>query len=207
MTAAKTGSGGSAEATAARVKAEAHLASLMAAAQDGDAVSYQSLLRTCLPLIGSMARNQGVPADRVDDVVQDVLVTLHRFRHTYDPARPFTPWLRAIAQRRAIDAMRSHARHRTREVHAPLVYESHPDPAATAVQELERSDAAHSLHAAVAVLPDGQRQAVEELALQERTLEEASVSTGRTKGALKVNLHRALNALRARLATGDGKDA
>jgi RNA polymerase sigma factor (sigma-70 family) len=207
MTAARTGPGGGAEASAARVKSEAHLASLMAAAQDGDAASYRSLLRSCLPLIGSMARSHGVPADRVDDVVQDVLVTLHRVRHTYDPARPFMPWLRAIAQRRAIDAMRSHGRHRSREVYAPGAYESHPDPAATAVQALERSDGAGDLRAAVAELPEGQRQAIEELALRERTLEEAAASTGRTKGALKVNLHRGLKALRARLAKGDGDDA
>ena len=193
MTAAK---GGSAEALAARVKSEADLACLMAAAQDGDAVCYQSLLRACLPLIGSMARGHGVPADRVDDVVQDVLVTVHRVRATYDPARPFMPWLRAIAQRRAIDAMRSHGRQRSREVHAPLAYESHADTAATAAQEPERSDGARGLHAAVAALPDGQRQAVEELALRERTLEEAAANTGRSKGALKVNLHRALKALR-----------
>jgi RNA polymerase sigma-70 factor (ECF subfamily) len=207
MTAAKTESGGSAEALAAGMKSDASLASLMAAAQDGDAVSYRTLLHTCLPLIGSMARIQGVPADRVDDVVQDVLVTLHRVRDTYDPARPFTPWLRAIAQRRAIDAMRSLGRHRTREVHAPIVYENHPDPAATPARDLERSDRARGLHAAVAALPEGQRQAVEELALRERTLEEAAASTGRTKGALKVNFHRALKALRAQLSRGDGEDA
>ncbi len=134
-------------------------------------------------------------------------MTLHRVRHTYDPARPFVPWLRAVSQRRAIDAMRSHGRHRTREVHAPLVYESQPDPAATAAQELERCDEAHDLNAAVAELPEGQHQAVEELALRERSLEEAAASTGRTAGALKVNLHRALKALRARLAKGDGNDA
>jgi RNA polymerase sigma-70 factor (ECF subfamily) len=207
MTAAKTEPGGGAERSAARVTSEAGLASLMAAAQGGDAASYQGLLRSCLPLIGTMARGHGVPADRVDDVVQDVLVTVHRVRHTYDPGRPFTPWLRAIAQRRAVDALRSHGRQRSRELHAPLVYESHPDPAATAVQELERSDGVHELRAAVAALPEGQRQAIEELALRERSLEEAAASTGRTKGALKVNLHRALKALRAQLSKGDGKDA
>jgi RNA polymerase sigma factor (sigma-70 family) len=186
---------------------EAQLASLMAAAQDGNAAAYQSLLRGCLPLIGSMVRGKGVPADRVEDVIQDVLVTLHRVRHTYDPARPFTPWLRAIAQRRAIDLLRAHGRHRTREIHAPVMYETHPDPALTAVQRLEQSASADALRAAVAALPEGQRQAIEELSLRERTLEEAAARTGRTKGALKVNLHRALKALRTHLAKGDGKDA
>ena len=192
--------------TAGMAEVEARLAALMASAQDGDRAAYQRLLRACLPLIRSVARGQGVPGDRVDDVIQDVLLTIHRARRTYDPARPFTPWLRAIAQRRAIDALRQQGRQRTREVHAPLAYESHPDPAAPATQALEQSDRARRLRVAVAALPDGQRQAVEELGLQERTLDEAAVSTGRTKGALKVNLHRALKTLRIRLAREDGND-
>ena len=104
MTAARTRAGtrpdATAEALVAPTTTETQLAPLMAAAQDGNADAYQSLLRSCLPLIGSMARASGVPADRVEDVIQDVLMTLHRVRHTYDPARPFTPWLRAIAQGR-----------------------------------------------------------------------------------------------------------
>jgi RNA polymerase sigma-70 factor (ECF subfamily) len=180
-------------------ESEARLAALMAAAQDGDAVAYQRLLRLCLPLVGVMARGRGVPADRVDDVIQDVLLTVHRVRHTYDPARPFLPWLRAIAQRRAIDALRSHGRQAVREVHAPLAYEAHPDPTDTAAQALERFDGADDLRAAVAALPDGQRQAIEELALRERSLAEAAAATGRSTGALKVNLHRALKTLRERL--------
>ena len=201
MTVAESGSD-----KAGMAEVEARLAALMASAQDGDRVSYQRLLHACLPLIRSVARGQGVPTDRVDDVIQDVLLTVHRARRTYDPARPFTPWLRAIAQRRAVDVLRQHGRQRTREVHAPLAYESHPDPAAPAAQALDEADRARRLRVAVAALPDGQRQAVEELGLQERTLEEAAASTGRTKGALKVNLHRALKTLRIRLAREDGND-
>ncbi|HJU18004.1 MAG TPA: sigma-70 family RNA polymerase sigma factor [Stellaceae bacterium] len=201
MRVAGTGSDG-----AGAAEVEARLAPLMAAAQDGDPSAYQRLLRACLPLVRATARSQGVPADRVDDVVQEVLLAVHRARRTYDPARPFTPWLRAIAQRRSIDALRRQGRQRTREVYAPLAYESYPDPTATAAQVLEQSDRGQRLRAAVAALPEGQRQAVEELALQERTLDEASASTGRAKGALKVNLHRALKGLRARLSGGEGRN-
>jgi RNA polymerase sigma factor (sigma-70 family) len=134
------------------------------------------------------------------------MLTLYRARYTYDPDRPFIPWFRAIAQRRAIDALRGQGRQRAREVHAPLAYESHPNPAASAGQVLERSDRARRLRASVALLPQGQREAVELLALQERTLDEAAVSTGRTKGALKVTLHRALKTLRGRLGK-EGSDA
>ena len=50
----------------------------MAAAQTGDRAAYETLLRDCVSLIIGLARRQDVPADRVDDVVQEVLPTVHR---------------------------------------------------------------------------------------------------------------------------------
>ena len=32
-----------------------------------------------------------------EDAVQDILLTVHAVRYTYDPTRPFGPWLVAIA--------------------------------------------------------------------------------------------------------------
>jgi DNA-directed RNA polymerase specialized sigma24 family protein len=49
---------------------------------------------------------------------------------------------------------------------------------------------------ALASLPPRQREAVQHLVLNEQSLAEASASTRRSKGSLKVNLHRALKALR-----------
>lgn len=178
---------------------EARLAGLMRAAQGGDGAAYAALLRESVTLIRAVAAGMGVPPAAIDDVIQDVLLTLHRARHTYDPRRSFTPWLRTIAQRRAIDALRGAGRVRGREVHAPESYESHPDPAPSAGHEAERAQEAGRLRSVVAGLPGGQRQAVELLALQELTLDEAAAATGRSKIALKVNLHRALKALRQKL--------
>jgi len=184
---------------------DAALAALMAASQAGDGRAYQQLLRAILPIAAASIRRQGVPADRVDDVVQDVLLTIHRARATYDPSRPFLPWLRAIAHRRAIDALRAHLRTAAREVFDEDAYLNHPGISPEADDALGRADAARRLREAVTSLPPGQRQAVELLGLNERSLEEAAGVTGRTKGALKVNLHRALAALRQRL--GEGGDA
>lgn len=174
-------------------------AAWMAAAQDGDHAAYQVLLRECIPLVRAVVRGRGVPPGAAEDVVQDVLLTLHRVRETYDPRRPFDPWLRAIAQRRAIDWQRSAGRRGTREVFAPEAYEAFPDAGAAPDRDLDRAGQAALLGRAIAGLPPGQRQALEHLALQERTLDEAAAETGRTKGALKVNLHRAIKALRERI--------
>ena len=103
-------------------------AGLMAAAQAGDGQSYATLLRDCVPIIKSVALRTGVPGGLVDDVVQEVLIAVHRARATYDPRYPFSPWLRTIAQRRAIDLLRSAGRWQARELHAPDDYAGHPDP-------------------------------------------------------------------------------
>ena len=61
--------------------------SLMAAAQDGDRAAYGRLLAEATPYIRAIVRRHHGSGDRVDDVVQDVLLCIHRVRHTYDPAR------------------------------------------------------------------------------------------------------------------------
>ena len=179
--------------------AEKQLAANMKAAQNGDAAAYCSMLRNVVPIVAAIARGQGIKGDRVDDVIQDTLLTVHRARATYDPGRPFLPWLRAIAQRRAIDALRRHGRSGAREVHDPHAYENEVDAGDSAAHSLGQLDDARRLREAIATLPACQRQAVEHLALGECPLDELAALTGRSKGALKVSLHRALKTLRARL--------
>lgn len=168
----------------------------MAEAQAGDSVAYQTLLRDCIPVIKTVARRRGVAAAHVDDVVQDVLLTIHRARHTYDPSRSFTAWLCVITERRAIDLLRRIHRQYLREVHAPLAFESHVDQAADPARGLVYTDVTGIVTRAIAGLPARQREAVEHIVLEERSLADAAALTRRSKISLKVNLHRALKTLR-----------
>jgi RNA polymerase sigma factor (sigma-70 family) len=179
------------------------LSALMREAQEGNKRAYATLLHACEPIIRRAASRAGVRGAAIEDVVQETLLTLHKARQTYDPTRSFTAWLTVIAQRRGIDALRRAGRGAAREVHAPLAYEQHVDPDAAADRGWEESDRGRELKAAIDTLTPGQREAVEQLALQERSLAEAALATGKTTGALKVNLHRALKALRARLSGED----
>ena len=173
--------------------------SQLAAAQAGDRGAYEALLRDCVPIIKAVAGRQGVPPDRRDDVVQDVLLTVHRARQTYDPARSFTVWLSVIAERRAIDLLRQLGRHGAREFYAPLAFEAYADENADPARGVEQTEATSRVHEALAMLPPRQREAVEVLVLKEQSLGEAAVATRSSKGALKVNLHRALKTLRDKL--------
>jgi RNA polymerase sigma-70 factor (ECF subfamily) len=188
----------SAEPASASEQADQRRAAWMAAAQGGDRRAYERVLADSVALIRTVARRQGVATDALDDVVQETLLTIHRVRHTYDPTRSYDAWLAAIASRRAIDALRSHGRRDRREVHDELAMDQYAERD-DASAESERQQTAEHLRAAIAELPPGQREAIEQLGLKERSLAEAAEQTGRNTGALKVNLHRALKALRSRL--------
>jgi RNA polymerase sigma-70 factor (ECF subfamily) len=171
----------------------------MVAAQAGDSAAYEELLRQCVPFIKIVARRRSITADRTDDVVQDVLLTIHRARHTYDPSRSFIAWLRVIADRRAKDLVRRTLRQELREVHAPVAFENHADETADPARRISHADEATTVSRFLEVLPVRQREAVQYLVLEEHSLADTSVLTRRSKVSLKVNLHRALKALRGRL--------
>ncbi len=166
---------------------------LMVKAQAGDAIAYRTLLSAITPYLRALARRSGLAGDDVEDGVQDVLLTLHSVRHTYDPARPFGPWLVVIARNRLTDRRRSRARVSNREIE---LTEFHETFATDESNLLEAASDARRLHAIIADLPAGQRQAVEMLRLRELSLKEAAAASGQSETALKVALHRAVKRLR-----------
>ena len=168
---------------------------LMVLAQGGDGVAYRSLLVGITPYLRAIAsRAHRNPSD-AEDTVQDVLLTLHAVRHTYDASRPFKPWLAGIARHRVVDRLRALGRASAKEVTLELEHEAFPAAETNETLSFEAQD----LHAAIRALPPGQRQAVTLLKLQENSLREASAVSGMSVGALKVATHRGIAALRQML--------
>ena len=180
---------------------EARWGALLTAAQAGDAKAYDLLLREATPRIRAICRARIRHAAEVEDAVQDTLLTLHLLRHTYDPTRPFGPWLTAIATRRAVDRLRRHGRTAGRESGLDTL----PEAAAAVQAEAEQRLAARNLRDAVAELPESQRTALRLAKLEDLSLAEASARSGLSVGALKVATHRAIHALRRRF--GAAQDA
>jgi RNA polymerase sigma-70 factor, ECF subfamily len=171
---------------------------LMARAQDGDRQAYRTLLAEMTPWLRALASRCFKERCDVEDAVQDVLLTVHAVRHTYDPGRPCGPWLAAIANRRIIDRLRRQTRARSREVELSSEHETFsPDPANTHIEYASADEAA--LHAAITALPRDQREAIGLLKLREMSLKEAAQASGRSVAALKVATHRAIKSLRRRL--------
>jgi RNA polymerase sigma-70 factor, ECF subfamily len=171
---------------------------LMARAQDGDRDAYRTLLTDMTPYLRAMAARCFKEQSDAEDAVQDVLLTIHAIRHTYDPHRPFGPWLVAIANRRIIDRLRRQTRARSREIELSDEHETFSPDAANLHFDDASADSA-ALHAAIASLSPDQRLAINLLKLKEMSLKEAALASGRSVSALKVAVHRAIKALRKRL--------
>jgi len=169
---------------------------LMARAQDGDRGAYRALLKDLVPYIRSVAgRCLKEPSD-VEDVVQDVLMTVHMVRHAYDPSRPFGPWLLAIANRRIIDRLRRQTREKARKIALSAEYETFSGVPAN-LDQAGFEEAV--LGEAIERLPPEQRQAIKMLKLNEMSLREAAAASGRSIAALKAATYRAIRSLRRML--------
>jgi RNA polymerase sigma-70 factor (ECF subfamily) len=165
---------------------------LMARAQDGDGTAYRRLLEDVTPYLRSLAARRHRDPGDIEDAVQDILLTIHSIRQTYDPRRPFAPWLVAIAHRRLIDRLRRQGRTRDRETPLTPDHEAFSEPETNLQKSLDQ----HELEGAVNDLPPRQRQAIRLLKLQELSLREAAVTSGMSITSLKVNTHRAVKSLR-----------
>lgn len=178
---------------------EPSLEMLMQAAQAGDAKAYARLLKEIAPRLNAIIRRQRhfLPAADIEDLVQDVLISLHAVRATYDPGRPFMPWLLAIARNRLADGARRYARQKAHEVNVEEYPVTFSEEGTNIDSELYRDPEA--LRQAIRALPSGQREAVEMLKLKEMSLKEAAAASGTSVGALKVSVHRAMGALRKAL--------
>lgn len=181
---------------------EARWAAWMVAAQQGDGRAYETLLRDVRPLLRDFVRRR-IDEPAAEDVVQTVLLSLHRARHTYRHEHPFAPWLWAIARNAVTDA---HRRYGTRQGREEPLPEDDALPAGAHPTRPPAEDGRHGaalpardLERALARLPAIQREAVVLLHLEGLSVNEAALKARVTPGALKVRAHRAYRALRALL--------
>ena len=181
------------QAVASEAPRDVDWAILMAHAQGGDREAYRRLLKEISPYLRSLAAASHRDRRDIEDTVQDVLLSVHSIRHTYDPARPFGPWLVAIARRRIVDRLRRQGRSARHET--PLTPEHETFASADANYAEEGADAS-TLRAAVERLPSGQREAIKLMKLQEMSLLQAAAVSGMSIAALKVATHRGLKNLR-----------
>jgi RNA polymerase sigma factor (sigma-70 family) len=163
----------------------------MRAAMAGDEGAYRQLLVSLAPRLRAVARSHcrslGAPEDEIEDLVQEVLLTIHLKRGSWDQSRPIGPWVAAITRNKLIDVLRRRGRHIT----VPI--EDFVDRLQAEDQEPELS--AHQIDSLLARLPPQQREIVRSISFNGSSIRETADRLQMTEGAVRVTLHRALKAL------------
>lgn len=163
---------------------ETSLARLMVMSQQGDKQAYAALLEACQRWLRGYYSRRIAPSS-LDDLVQETLIALHTKRASWDPARPFLPWLAAIARYRWVDHLRKLYRADEHELHEELTG-SDDEPAIAARISLDRL---------LGLLPEAQARAIALVKIQGLSIAEASEKTGQSESLVKVNIHRGLKKL------------
>ena len=164
---------------------EHELQLLMMASLHGDRSAYDALLQGVSHIVRLYVCRRVGNTPWVDDVVQEVLVSLHRSRRTWNPARPFAPWFYAVIQSRMIDAIRRHKRTTTWEEAVdqvpPVVWSASPE-----AETIARADLAQAMRQ----LSPAQRVVIERLKLMEMTVSDVARATGMSESNVKITAHR-----------------
>ena len=130
-------------------------ASLVAAAADGDAAAFRSLVDRHLSGVLAVARRMLRDDAEAEDVAQEALLRLWRSADGLEVGpQGLRPWLRRVVSNLCVDRMRSGRR--------LMVVEEVPDRAepATQLTQMEARDVSQRVDAALKELPDRQRMAL-----------------------------------------------
>jgi len=140
----------------------------------------------------SLCRN----ATLADDLVQETFLQMHRSRQTYDPARPVTPWLFAIARHVYLMHRRGTARRLRFEDRLAVDAAHAPRAADDASAWIDRDQ----IDRALGRVPADQRTAVVMHHVEGWSFAEIAVKCGIKVNAAKTRAFRGIRHLREQLA-------
>jgi RNA polymerase sigma-70 factor (ECF subfamily) len=166
-------------------------ATWVAAARDGDRAAFGQLYERYARMVHGVLLAK-VPVGEVDDLVQDVFIKALRRLSALREAASFGAWLAAIARNVANDY------HRRSVPEEPLTDDASGDEVTSGVSGGDHEGSAAVLEAVMS-LPHAYRETLILRLVEGMTGPEIAARTGMTHGSVRVNLHRGMEQLRAKL--------
>lgn len=166
-----------------------HLVALVR--DDRDKAAFAELFNHFAPRIKGFLIKSGADAAMAEECAQDVLTTLWNKAGQFDPARAsVATWIFTIARNRRIDMLRRQRRPEPEE----LTWGPEPEPDQADVLALQQDS--EILTAALAKLPEAQRDLIEKAYFGDLSQSEIARITGLPLGTIKSRIRLALDRLR-----------
>jgi RNA polymerase sigma-70 factor (ECF subfamily) len=171
-----------------------NLEALMKLSLNGDKRAYAELLQETSRFLRPYLAKRLSFTNEVDDLLQEILISIHKARHTYDGNRPYRPWVYAIARFRLQDYLRAHYADQLH--HAADLSEMedylHEDVTESAISY-------EYISGEVEKLPEKQATILRLMHQEGYTAKEVAEKIGMNESAVKVAAHRAYKILRQKL--------
>ena len=164
----------------------------------GQPDAIEDCYRTLGPLVASYL-SRYVPQPDIDDVMQRVFYEVWRVHDRYDPSLSLRGWVLGIARKRAIDHLR---KRRDVVVDMDSMREISGDDGR---ETAERFGWADEVRTALAMLPDGQREAIELAYFGGYTQVEIAAALDIPLGTVKTRTSRGLQRLAGLLENTPGR--
>ena len=173
------------------------LESLMHLSQQGDKVAYAKLLTEANKIICSYLYSKMLNTADIEDVAQEILLSVHSARHTYDKSRPFKPWLFSIIKFRLIDYLRKIYKKKENEDNFLCEESSRITINNNSFESdvTNTSDRYEELYEALAKLSEKQSKIVKLMKIEGYSAREVAKMLDMSESAVKVAAHRAYKAL------------
>lgn len=162
----------------------------MERAQGGDREAFHLLFKDVGPLITRFLRRRLSDNSEIEDISQEAMIAVYKSRHTYQPGRPFEPWLFAIVR----NVSGEHFRRERQRLGFQIQVDELPE---ISVQGGSLNDL--ELREALEQLPPSQMEALGLTKVIGLSVEEAARRTGTSVGSMKVRVHRAYESLKRSL--------
>ena len=162
------------------------LSALMRLAQAGDNQSYSQLFLEITPMLRAFISQKISNRDDMEDIVQEILISIHKAGHTYDTDRPFEVWMYTIARYRLNDYLRAYYKNQA------LKDKIEAESGYFFTQEGVTKDPEmyESITELLDALPEKQKIIVRMMKLEGYTAKETAAKVNMSETAVKVTAHR-----------------
>jgi RNA polymerase sigma-70 factor (ECF subfamily) len=171
-----------------------NLAALMRQSLNGDKHAYAEILQETSRFLRPFLAKRLSFTNEVDDLLQEILISIHKARHTYDGKRPYKPWVYAIARFRLQDYLRAHYSDQLHHADDLSELEDYLHENVT-----ESAITYESISGEVEKLPQKQAAILQLMHQEGYTAKEVAKKLGMNESAVKVAAHRAYRILREKL--------
>jgi RNA polymerase sigma-70 factor (ECF subfamily) len=171
---------------------------LMEMSQSGNKDSYRELLHKISIILSKYLSTRIVSYDDREDVLQEILISIHNSRHTYIPSKPFYPWMYAIAKNTLIKYYK--------KIHKQSLYQMEAEISSLISPEKNDSneiDSTKEILKLIEELPGKQKEIIQLLKIGGLSIKDVAAKLNLSEANVKVIAHRGYQTLRKRVRHED----